>query len=74
LVKTHADVRRFVRLLLERRLLRDVEHERKRVSLNAMIATARKAWHGVKPRQPDWSDGEDVTMLRDVIHLLDNSQ
>jgi glycogen operon protein len=56
LVKNHADVHRFVRLLLERRLLRDVEHERKRVSLNTMIQTANKAWHGVKPHEPDWGD------------------
>jgi isoamylase len=57
LVNKHADVHRFVRLLLERRLLRDVEHERKRVSLNTMIQTANKAWHGVRLHQPDWGDG-----------------
>lgn len=57
LVTKHADVHRFVRLLLERRLLRDVEHERKRVSLNTMIQTANKTWHGVKLHQPDWGDG-----------------
>ena len=33
LVEKHADVHRFVRLLIARRLLRDVEHERQRVSL-----------------------------------------
>ena len=34
LVEKHADVHRFVSLLIARRLLRDVEHERQRVSLN----------------------------------------
>jgi len=56
LVVTHADVHRFVTLLNARRLLRDVEHERQRVSLTEMIRTATKAWHGVKLDQPDWGD------------------
>jgi glycogen operon protein len=55
-LKKHADVHRFVSLLTERRVLRDVEHERLRVSLSTMIQQANKAWHGVKLHQPDWSD------------------
>jgi glycogen operon protein len=55
-VEKHADVHRFVALLNARRLLRDVEHERQRVSLNALIGKADKAWHGVKLNQPDWGD------------------
>jgi isoamylase len=50
----HADMHRFVRLLIERRLLRDVEHERRRVSLNQLIREANKEWHGVRLNQPDW--------------------
>ncbi len=56
-VEKHADVHRFVSLLNARRLLRDVEHERQRVSLTAMIRQANKAWHGVRLHQPDWGDG-----------------
>jgi glycogen operon protein len=56
LVEKHADVHRFVGLLLERRVLRDVEHERRRMSLEAMLRTAKKAWHGVKRHRPDWGD------------------
>jgi isoamylase len=56
LIAKHADVHRFVTLLAERRLLRDVEHERERLSLNQMIRQADKAWHGVKLNQPDWGD------------------
>jgi glycogen operon protein len=52
----HADVQRFVTLLNARRVLRDVEHERQRVSLTEVIRRARKAWHGVTLHQPDWSD------------------
>jgi isoamylase len=56
LLQKHADVHRFVTLLNDRRLLRDVEREHRRVSLNQMIREANHAWHGVKRGQPDWSD------------------
>jgi glycogen operon protein len=57
LVTKHADVHRFVRLLIERRLLRTVEYEHQRTSLQALIQQANKAWHGVRLNQPDWGDG-----------------
>jgi isoamylase len=56
LVEMHADVHRFVSLLTARRVLREVEHERRRVSLNQLIRDASKSWHGVKLGQPDWGD------------------
>ena len=56
LVDKHADVHRFVRLLIQRRLLRQTGPERERKSLNQLIQGAKKAWHGVKLNQPDWSD------------------
>ena len=56
LVERHADLHRFVSLLNARRLLRDVEHERRRVSLSQWIQRANKAWHGVKVGQPDWGE------------------
>jgi glycogen operon protein len=55
LLSKHADVHRFLKLLIARRLLRDTEHELRRISLNQLIRAARKAWHGVKVDQPDWS-------------------
>jgi glycogen operon protein len=54
LLAQHADVHRFVTLLSARRLLRDVQHEHQRVSLNQLLQGANKAWHGVKRDQPDW--------------------
>src|SRR5215217_8132384 len=51
----HADVHRFVKLLNAQRLLRDMEHERQRITLTQLIQQASKAWHGVKLHQPDWS-------------------
>jgi isoamylase len=56
LVQKHADVLRFVRLLIARRLLRDNEPESQRLTLSQFIGQAHKAWHGVKLDQPDWSD------------------
>jgi isoamylase len=56
LVQKHADVFRFVRLLIARRLLRDNEPESQRLTLSQLIGQANKAWHGVKLAQPDWSD------------------
>ena len=55
-VEKHADVHRFLRLLTARRLLRDAEHERQRVSLTTMLEQANKAWHGIELGRPDWGD------------------
>jgi isoamylase len=55
LLSKHADVLRFVRLLIERRAVRDVEHERRRVSLSRILDETKHSWHGVKLNQPDWS-------------------
>ena len=55
LVEKHADIRRFVKLLIDRRLLRDMARELNRVSLNRWLRQANKLWHGVKLDQPDWS-------------------
>jgi len=51
----HSDVLRFVKLLIDRRVLRDVEHERERVSLTQVLRESNHSWHGVKLNQPDWS-------------------
>jgi glycogen operon protein len=55
-LEKHADVHRFLKLLLARRLLRDTAHEDQRLSLIRLIEQANKAWHGVRLNQPDWGD------------------
>ncbi len=55
LLSKHPDVHRFVKLLIERRVIRDVEHERRRVSLSQVLRDAKCTWHGTKLNQPDWS-------------------
>jgi len=56
LLAKHADVHRFVTLLNARRVLRDLEPERQRVSLSQLLREVNLAWHGVKLDQPDWSE------------------
>jgi len=55
LLEKHADVHRFVKLLIARRLLRDMDAEFQRTTLNELLKNSKKAWHGVKLFQPDWS-------------------
>jgi len=55
LLSKHSDVLRFVELLMERRVMRDVEHERRRVSLSQSLQEVKYAFHGVKLNEPDWS-------------------
>ena len=56
LLTKYADVHRFVRLLIVRRLRRDLSPELQRMTLTQLIRNAKKAWHGVKLNQPDWGD------------------
>jgi glycogen operon protein len=55
LVARHADLFRFVRLLVERRVLREQAAGRPRTSLIELLEQATIAWHGVKTRRPDWA-------------------
>jgi isoamylase len=50
----HPDVHRFVTLLNARRVLRDQEPERQRISLCQLLRGVNLSWHGVKLNQPDW--------------------
>ncbi|HMK37943.1 MAG TPA: glycogen debranching protein GlgX [Bacteroidota bacterium] len=56
LTEEHADVHRFLKLLMARRLLRDTEPDEERTSLNRLLREADTSWHGVRLNQPDWSD------------------
>jgi glycogen operon protein len=80
LVTKHAELSRFAKILIARRLLRDVDHERQRVSLSKLIREARKAWHGVKLNLPDWNDNSHRIALTAEIrrqglafHLIMNA-
>src|SRR5262249_59604394 len=80
LVDRHADVHRFVKLLIERRLLRDGSPERQRMSLTQLIRQGIKGWHGVKLNQPDWSDhshsialSAELSPQEIVVHCIFNA-
>jgi len=80
LVEKHADVRRFLRLLLERRRVRNPGAEQHHLSLNQLLASAQKTWHGVKIGQPDWSSSSHSIALSAhlpnenvTVHLIFNA-
>ena len=80
LLERHADVHRFVTLLTKRRLLRDMEAERRRISLNQLIRGANISWHGVRLNSPDWNDpshslalGAEMRSEKLVLHLILNA-
>jgi isoamylase len=55
-LEKHADVHRFTKLLNARRLMRNADYERRRLSLNQLIRGANKQWHGVRLHEPDWGE------------------
>ena len=55
LVSKHADVHRFVRMLIAGRRLRRLDDKNGSPSLSALLQNSKRTWHGVKLNQPDWS-------------------
>jgi glycogen operon protein len=56
LLERHRDVHRFVSLIAQRRLLRDLGPEQARLTLAQLLRKGRRSWHGVALDQPDWND------------------
>jgi glycogen operon protein len=80
LLARHADVHRFTRLLIARRLMRDARAERERISLTEMLHAATKSWHGVRLWAPDWSAeshslafGAEIPRAGLSLHLIMNA-
>ena len=69
LLKTHADVHRFVQLLCARRVLRTTGHEQRRLTLAQLIQQSHRSWHGVQLERPDW--GEDSRAIAFTADLKD---
>ena len=76
----HADVHRFVEMLITRRGLRGIEHEHQRLSLNQLLRQSSHAWHGVRLHQPDWSShshavafSAELRRERLGLHLIFNA-
>jgi len=80
LLDKHADVHRFVTLLNARRLLRQVEPEEERITLNELLRRATKVWHGTKLYHPDWGPwshtlafGAELAKEKLLIHMIWNA-
>ena len=78
LLNSQAEIHRFVRLLIRRRLRRD--SSRSRSTLAQLVQEAHKAWHGTKLYHPDWSDWSHSIALAArlieepiVVHIMLNA-
>ena len=56
LLEKNGDLFRFVKFLIEGRLLRDMANPQFSMSLNQLLKTAEVRWHGIRLDQPDWSN------------------
>jgi isoamylase len=67
LLDKHSDLYRFVSLLNARRVWRNDEMERNRVSLNQLLRSANLSWHGIKLNEPDWrSDSHSIALTAEL--------
>jgi isoamylase len=56
LLEKHADIHRFVKVLIKQRLLRDTTKNEYDMSLTQLMNRNLVTWHGVQLFRPDWSD------------------
>lgn len=74
LLEKHPDVLRYLKLLIARRLSRDVGPERKRMTLTNLLSAGFKGWHGIRLDEPDWGDDShsialSVRLPKDDLHV-----
>ena len=80
LLEQHADVHRFVSMLLAARMQRDMAVEDPGLTLNQLLGQSRFEWHGIRLGQPDWGDDSHSIALtawsltrRFAFHLMVNA-
>jgi isoamylase len=80
LARQHADIHRFVKMLIAFRFRRDVTTENAPLTLNQLLRQAQLEWHGTTLNHPDWSDDSHsiaftVKSLRErfTIHAMLNA-
>ena len=66
LLAKHGDIQRFVELISAQRLMRGFWQDDQGITLNQLLRTGERTWHGVKTGQPDWSVGSHSLALRVV--------
>jgi isoamylase len=74
LVQKNSGLLRFVKLLIESRLRRDMAKEEFNMSLQQWLSRAEFKWHGVKLNHPDWSERSqaiaiEVQSLSGSVHI-----
>jgi glycogen operon protein len=52
----HADIHRFVKILIAHRLKRDTALQKYSMNVKELLKSPLLTWHGVKLHNPDWSD------------------
>jgi glycogen operon protein len=68
LVSRHEGLLRFVRLLIERRLARDMAGDPGTETLIHWLRESQKSWHGVKLNQPDWShSSHSIALSAEIV-------
>ena len=80
LVTKHADVLRFLVVLIALRMLRPADPQREHAPLSQLLKEGLKDWHGVKLNQPDWSPSSHSIALsaelekeKLVFHIIVNA-
>jgi isoamylase len=80
LLERHADLHRFVRLLIAGRLKRDDAADGPDLTLNQLISQSRLEWHGVRLGEPDWGhDSHSIALTawsltgRVIFHFMINA-
>jgi glycogen operon protein len=80
LTSKHADVHRFVKLLIDHRLSRNLEVEFQGESLNQLLRESNKSWHGIKLNEPDWNNWSEslafsAQLMKDryLVHWILNA-
>ena len=74
LVQPNSGMLRFVKLLIESRLSRDMAKAEFSMSLQQWLSRAKFKWHGVKLDHPDWSERShsiaiEVITLSGSVHM-----
>jgi len=80
LIRTHSDILRFVKQLVELRVHRVIPVENEGKTLNELLSRARLEYHGVELHKPDWGERSHalaVTVFgshgEHAIHLMMNA-
>jgi isoamylase len=80
LVEKNAEIFRFVKILIKKRLLRETSQSNFNMSLKELLLQSKIDWHGIKLHRPDWSPSSlsiAMTILslngKMAMHYLINS-